>query len=181
LRRAADKSDLVADGDESTATSSRKSKRCFDVGPPAVVDLLSEVTGLPKELISPEVTIARADLERRLAEEVMGQPAAIAAAADTILRIKAHVGDPKRPAAVLLLTGPTGTGKTELAKVMASYLFGSRSRLVRFDMSELGGPDGVARLVGDALEPEGQLTRAIREPPLSVLLLDEIDKAHPAV
>lgn len=146
-----------------------------------VIEHLAEVTGLPRSLISPDEPLSPVDLERRLGALVLGQEEAIRVAVDVVMRMKAGLADPKRPAAVLLFTGPTGTGKTELAKSLALFLFGSKKRLVRFDMSELSGPDGVARLVGDRWEPEGQLTRAVRENPLGVVLLDEIDKAHPAV
>lgn len=152
-----------------------------DVDAARVVDHLARVTGLPRALVSPDEPLSPEELERRLGALVLGQDDAVRAAVDVVMRMKAGLADPKRPAAVLLFTGPTGTGKTELAKSLALFLFGSKKRLVRFDMSELSGPDAVGRLVGDAWSPEGQLTRAVREEPLSVLLLDEIDKAHPAV
>src|SRR5262245_17501208 len=111
----------------------------------------------------------------------MGQPAAVRAMADLVLRIRAGLTDPHRPCTVDLLSGPTGTGKTEMARCLAEYLYGDRRRLVRFDMGELGGPDAVGRLIGHRFEPRGRLTSAVREQPFCVLLLDEIEKAHPTV
>ncbi|MFO0551971.1 MAG: AAA family ATPase [Polyangiaceae bacterium] len=152
-----------------------------DVDVAEVVAALSSKLGVPRALLSRDAAIERDEVERRLAEQVLGQPEATRAAADLIVRIKAGLVDARRPYGVYLFTGPTGTGKTELAKCIAEYLFGSAGRLVRFDMSEFSGLDAAARLVGDRLEPEGLLTRAVRDKPLSVLLLDEIDKAHPSV
>ena len=151
------------------------------IGPAEVVACLSSRAGVPRALLTREAVVTRAEVERQLAAQVLGQPEAVRAAADLVLRLKAGLTDPRRPAAVYLFTGPTGTGKTELAKCIAELVFGGGARLVRFDMSELGGPDAAPRLVGDAASPEGQLTRAVLEQPLSVVLLDEIDKAHPSV
>ncbi|MCC7542224.1 MAG: ATP-dependent Clp protease ATP-binding subunit, partial [Deltaproteobacteria bacterium] len=116
-------------------------------------------------------------LERR----VIGQPRATEAAVDVLLRVRAGLVDPGRPHAVYLLTGPTGTGKTELARAIAEALYSDEQRLLRFDMAEHGTPDAVARLIGDSWRPDGVLTRAVREQPFAVVLLDEIDKAHPSV
>jgi len=151
------------------------------VGLPEAIAAMSGKLGIPRALLTKESPLDRAEVERQLAAQVLGQPEATRAAADLIVRIKASVVDPKRPYGVFLFTGPTGTGKTELARCVAEYLFGNDKRLVRFDMSELSTPDAVARLVGDRWEPEGLLVRAVREQPLGVLLLDEIDKAHPSV
>ncbi|MFT3764041.1 MAG: AAA family ATPase [Minicystis sp.] len=111
----------------------------------------------------------------------MGQDEAVKVAADLVCRVKAGLVDPRRPYGVFLFTGPTGTGKTELAKCLAEYLYGSPSRMLRFDMSELAGPDAPARLIGHRWRPEGLLTQRVLEQPFSLVLLDEIEKAHPSV
>ena len=153
----------------------------IELDPRALIQLLSEKTGLPAQLIEPEQTIDPDELSRRFSRHIIGQPAAVEAATDLICRIRAGLTDPRRPYGVYLITGPTGTGKTELAKCIADYLYGDRERMLRFDMSELSGPDATARLIGDRYEPRGLLTSAIRQQPFSLVLLDEIEKAHPSV
>ncbi|RLB54983.1 MAG: hypothetical protein DRJ42_07550 [Deltaproteobacteria bacterium] len=146
-----------------------------------VLALLSDKTGLPTELLQLEQRLDPEDVARTFRRYVIGQEPAVAAARDLFLRIRAGLTAPGRPFAVYLLTGPTGTGKTELAKAIAEGLYGDRARLLRFDMSELSGPDAVARLIGDDFEERGTLTGRVREERFCVLLLDEVEKAHPAV
>jgi ATP-dependent Clp protease ATP-binding subunit ClpA/ATP-dependent Clp protease ATP-binding subunit ClpC len=142
---------------------------------------LSRRTGLPDFLLRPQERLVPEEVHEALSRKVMGQPEAVQAACDLVTRIHAGLTDPRRPYGVYLFTGPTGTGKTELARALASYLYGDASRLIRLDMGEFQTPDAVARLTGDAWQPEGRLTRLIREQPFSLVLLDEIEKAHPSL
>ena len=144
-----------------------------------LLQLLSRKTGLPLSLLKPGEALAAKDVEAALSRQVMGQEEGVAAGRDLVLRIRAGLTDSRRPYAVYLFTGPTGTGKTEMARATAAYLFGDESRLLRFDMGEFATPDAVSRLCGDAFSPEGLLTRAVRAQPFCVVLLDEIEKAHP--
>ncbi|HKE20385.1 MAG TPA: AAA family ATPase [Kofleriaceae bacterium] len=152
-----------------------------EIAPGDVVRLLSSQTGLAASLLTSEEKLDESEVARSLSRRVIGQDVAIEAACDAVFRIRAGLTDPRRPFAVYLFTGPTGTGKTELAKTLAEYLFGDPSRLLRFDMSEYATADAVARLIGDRWAPEGQLTRRVRDQPFAVVLLDEIEKAHRSV
>ena len=152
------------------------------IDPAMVLETLERRTGLAEDLLDPSMELTRDEVEDFLEERVMGQPAT-KAAADLVLRVRASMVDPHRPMGTYLFTGPTGTGKTELAKAITEFLYPGdfEDRLVRFDMGELSGPDAPARLVGDRFEPRGLLTEAVRRRPFCVLLLDEIEKAHPSV
>jgi ATP-dependent Clp protease ATP-binding subunit ClpC len=137
-------------------------------------------SGLPAEIISDEIPATRAMIAGALRRGVIGQDAACETAARVIGRLKAGLDDPDRPVGALMFVGPTGVGKTELAKQLARYLFGSPDRLVRVDMSEHGTPGSAARL----LEVGGagiSLAAQVRREPLCVVLLDEIEKAHAEV
>jgi ATP-dependent Clp protease ATP-binding subunit ClpA len=116
-----------------------------------------------------------------LSAAVMGQPAAVEACTDALLLAKAQLNDPGRPLASFLFLGPTGVGKTQCAKSLAQYLFSNEERLIRFDMNEFASYDSVARLAGTFDQPDGLLTAAVRRQPFGVILLDEIEKAHPDV
>ena len=151
-----------------------------------VADVVSRATGVPVQQLTEEEKDRLLSLERYLHERVIGQDEAVTAVAESIRRSRAGLGDPNRPVGSFLFLGPTGVGKTELARALAEALFGSESRMIRLDMSEFQERHTVSRLVGAppgyvGYEEAGQLTEAVRRRPYSVLLLDEIEKAHPDV
>ena len=150
-----------------------------EITPADVLDHLARTTGLSARLISLDAPLDVAEVEAAFAARVIGQPVATRVAADVVLKVRAGLADPQRPVSVMLFTGPTGTGKTELATAIAEYLYGDQSRLVRIDMGEMSGPDAVSRLIGDRWNPDGLLTSRVRAQPFCVVLLDEIEKAHP--
>ncbi len=136
-------------------------------------------SGLPVELLAPERALDTAAIAARLREGVVGQDEACRVAGGVIARLKAGLDDPQRPVGALLFAGPTGVGKTELAKQLARYLFGDAERLVRVDMSELVTPGAIQRLVTPSANGNSLADR-IRSQPLSVVLFDEIEKADAA-
>lgn len=152
-----------------------------EVTPSEVVSLLSSRTGVPSLLLEHERIIDPVVLRKDLERQVIGQDEAVDAMVDLVLKIKSSLTGNRRPWGVYLFTGPTGTGKTEMAKTLAAYLYGDESRLVRFDMSEYATPDAPSRLIGDRYRPEGVLTAQVRQQPFCVVLFDEIEKAHPSV
>ena len=145
-----------------------------------VLDAFTRETGLPRVLLDPHVPLDIGATRQWLGERVIGQPDAVEMIVDLLATVKAGLTRPSRPIASLLFIGPTGVGKTEMAKALAEFLFGSKDRLTRFDMSEFADPIAVRRLAGTAFGAEGQLTAKVREQPFSVLLFDEFEKAHPA-
>ncbi|MAE76653.1 MAG: hypothetical protein CMJ85_07295 [Planctomycetes bacterium] len=132
-------------------------------------------------ILDPREQLDDRELQSFIEQKLIGQGEARTAIADVIHTIKARLTDPEAPAASLLFVGPTGVGKTEAAKVLAEYLFDDPQCLVRFDMNEFVDPAAAGRLVGDFLQPEGQLTSRVRQRPFCLLLFDEIEKAPPAV
>lgn len=145
-----------------------------------VVARFSGKTGLPEVLLRDERCLEERDVLEFFRNEVAGQEEACRAAASVVLTFKAGLNDPQRPLGVLLFCGPTGVGKTELARAICRYFFGSEERLVRLDMSEYAGPGAVTRLTGSGGRP-GPLIHRMRQQPFSVVLLDEIEKAAPEI
>jgi len=151
-----------------------------------IADVVARWTGIPVQRLLAGERQKLLDLEARLGERVIGQPEAVAAVAAAIRRARAGMQSPTRPVGSFLFLGPTGVGKTELAKALAASLFDEDDALVRLDMSEFMERNAVARLVGAppgyvGYEEGGQLTEAVRRRPYAVLLLDEVEKAHPEV
>ncbi|HEU4540732.1 MAG TPA: ATP-dependent chaperone ClpB [Jiangellaceae bacterium] len=157
-----------------------------EVGPDDVADVVSAWTGIPAGRLLEGETGKLLRMEEELGRRVVGQQRAVATVSDAVRRARAGVSDPDRPTGSFLFLGPTGVGKTELAKALAGFLFDDDRAMVRIDMSEYGEKHSVARLVGAppgyvGYEEGGQLTEAVRRRPYSVILLDEVEKAHPEV
>ena len=151
-----------------------------------IAEVVSRATGIPVSQLTQEERERLMRLEEQLHERVVGQDEAVTAVAKAIRRARAGLSDPNRPIGSFLFLGPTGVGKTELARTLAEALFGDEAAMVRIDMSEFQERHTVSRLVGAppgyvGYEEAGQLTESVRRRPYSVLLLDEIEKAHPDV
>ncbi|EGX56450.1 Clp protease ATP binding subunit [Streptomyces zinciresistens K42] len=158
----------------------------LEVTAEAVAEVVSRQTGIPVSSLTEEEKDRLLGLEAHLHERVVGQDEAVRVVADAVLRSRAGLASPDRPIGSFLFLGPTGVGKTELARALAEALFGSEERMVRLDMSEYQERHTVSRLVGAppgyvGHEEAGQLTEVVRRHPYSLLLLDEIEKAHPDV
>jgi ATP-dependent Clp protease ATP-binding subunit ClpB len=156
----------------------------LEVGEPDVAAIVSRWTGIPVSRILEGEVEKLLKMEARLAERVVGQDPALTAIADALRRNRAGLGDPKRPIGSFLFLGPTGVGKTEVARALAEFLFDDENALVRIDMSEFTHEADATRLIGAApgyigYEEGGRLTEAIRRRPYAVILLDEMEKAHP--
>jgi ATP-dependent Clp protease ATP-binding subunit ClpC len=157
-----------------------------EVGEEEIADIVSMWTGIPVFKLTEAETKKLVRMEDELHKRVIGQHVAIEAVSKAIRRSRAGIKDPKRPAGSFIFLGPSGVGKTELARTLAEFLFGDEEAMVRIDMSEYMEKHAVSRLVGSppgyvGYDEGGQLTEAVRRKPYSVLLLDEIEKAHPDV
>ncbi len=151
-----------------------------------IAEVISAWTGIPAGRMLQGESQKLLNMEHVLGERLIGQKRAVAAVSDAVRRARAGISDPNRPTGSFLFLGPTGVGKTELAKSLADFLFDDERAMVRIDMSEYSEKHSVARLVGAppgyvGYEEGGQLTEAVRRRPYSVLLLDEVEKAHPEV
>ena len=175
-RREAKEAELRANGDN-----------LFDVVDEEVIaEVLANWTGIPVTQLTEEETAKLLRMEVELHRRIIGQHDAINALSRAIRRTRAGLKDPKRPSGSFIFLGPTGVGKTELAKALAEFLFGDESAIIQLDMSEYMEKHTVSRLVGSppgyvGYEEGGQLTEAVRRKPFSIVLFDEIEKAHPDV
>ncbi|MCV7077752.1 MULTISPECIES: ATP-dependent chaperone ClpB [Mycobacterium] len=157
-----------------------------EVGPDDIADVVSAWTGIPAGRLLEGETAKLLRMEDELGKRVVGQKKAVQAVSDAVRRSRAGVADPNRPTGSFMFLGPTGVGKTELAKALADFLFDDDRAMVRIDMSEYGEKHSVARLVGAppgyiGYDQGGQLTEAVRRRPYTVVLFDEVEKAHPDV
>jgi ATP-dependent Clp protease ATP-binding subunit ClpB len=157
-----------------------------EVGPDDVADVVSSWTGIPAGRLLEGETGKLLRMEDELGHRIICQASAVQAVSDAVRRARAGVADPDRPTGSFLFLGPTGVGKTELAKALAEFLFDDERAMTRIDMSEYSEKHSVARLVGAppgyvGYEEGGQLTEAVRRRPYTVILLDEVEKAHPEV
>ena len=168
------------------AANAREGMVSEEVGADDIAEVVSAWTGIPAGRLLQGESEKLLHMEDYLDRRVIGQDAAVRTVADAVRRSRAGIADPNRPTGSFLFLGPTGVGKTELAKALAEFLFDDERAMVRIDMSEYGEKHSVARLVGAppgyvGYEEGGQLTEAVRRRPYSVVLLDEVEKAHPEV
>jgi ATP-dependent Clp protease ATP-binding subunit ClpB len=168
------------------ASEDREAMVKEEVGPDDVAEVVASWTGIPAGRLLEGETAKLLRMEDELGRRLVGQVPAVRAVSDAVRRARAGISDPDRPTGSFLFLGPTGVGKTELAKALADFLFDDERAMVRIDMSEYGEKHSVARLVGAppgyvGYEEGGQLTEAVRRRPYTVVLLDEVEKAHPEV
>jgi ATP-dependent Clp protease ATP-binding subunit ClpC len=157
-----------------------------EVGEADVSAVVSVLSGVPVSTLTESEATRVLSMEEHLHERVIGQDEAVAAVSKAIRRAKAGIKDPKRPVGSFVFLGPTGVGKTELAKALAEFLFGTEAALIQFDMSEYGNEGDVTKLIGSGPQwighdEGGQLTNSVRQHPYAVILFDEVEKAHPEI
>ncbi|MET9609923.1 ATP-dependent chaperone ClpB [Streptomyces sp. NPDC006512] len=175
-----------AEAEASKSGAAKNSMVKDEVGPDDIADVVGAWTGIPAGRLLEGETQKLLRMEDELGRRLIGQGEAVRAVSDAVRRTRAGIADPDRPTGSFLFLGPTGVGKTELAKALADFLFDDERAMIRIDMSEYGEKHSVARLVGAppgyvGYEEGGQLTEAVRRRPYSVVLLDEVEKAHPEV
>ncbi|MEV0253160.1 ATP-dependent chaperone ClpB [Streptomyces sp. NPDC050732] len=178
--------EAASEAEEEAAARSKDTMVKEEVGPDDIADVVGAWTGIPAGRLLEGETQKLLRMEDELGKRLIGQTEAVRAVSDAVRRTRAGIADPDRPTGSFLFLGPTGVGKTELAKALADFLFDDERAMVRIDMSEYGEKHSVARLVGAppgyvGYEEGGQLTEAVRRRPYSVVLLDEVEKAHPEV
>ncbi|MET8571638.1 ATP-dependent Clp protease ATP-binding subunit [Streptomyces sp. NPDC004783] len=184
--RAAELKGLIAEAEGELAGIEERREGVVSVTADDIADVISRRTGIPVSQLTADEKERLLRLEEEMHERIVGQDEAVTAVSRAVRRNRAGMGDPNRPVGSFLFLGPTGVGKTELAKTLAELLFGEEDRMVRFDMSEFQEKHTVARLVGAppgyvGYEEAGQLTEKVRRQPYSVVLFDEVEKAHPDV
>jgi len=172
--------------DDAGAIAARADAEPAVVGESEIAAVIARATGIPVSRVSESERERLADLESDLHARVIGQDDAVAAVARAVRRSRTGMGDARRPVGSFLFLGPTGVGKTELAKALADRLFDDETAVIRFDMSEFGERHTVSRLVGAppgyvGYDEAGQLTERVRRNPYAIVLFDEIEKAHPDV
>ncbi|MFD5036023.1 ATP-dependent chaperone ClpB [Streptomyces sp. NPDC058377] len=175
-----------ADEAEQEAAQDKDTMVKEEVGPDDIADVVGAWTGIPAGRLLEGETQKLLRMESELGRRLIGQGEAVRSVSDAVRRTRAGIADPDRPTGSFLFLGPTGVGKTELAKALADFLFDDERAMIRIDMSEYSEKHSVARLVGAppgyvGYEEGGQLTEAVRRRPYSVVLLDEVEKAHPEV
>ena len=178
--------ELEAEVAKAESEASNKTMLEEEVTPDIIADVVSSWTGIPAGKMMQGETEKLLNMESVLGERVVGQKEAVVAVSDAVRRSRAGVADPNRPIGSFLFLGPTGVGKTELAKSLSEFLFDDETAMIRIDMSEYGEKHSVARLVGAppgyvGYDAGGQLTEAVRRRPYSLVLFDEVEKAHPDV
>lgn len=146
----------------------------------SVIMTFSRLSGMPEFIVNDTARMNIEEVEKYFHDRILGQEDAVQTVVNLVTTVKAGLNDPGKPMGALLFIGPTGVGKTQMAKTLATYLFGHEDRMIRFDMSEYRDLDGIAKLIG-AFGKEGELTRRVREQPFSVVLLDEFEKADPRI
>ncbi|MCZ9309673.1 ATP-dependent chaperone ClpB [Corynebacterium uberis] len=176
----------LADAEAAAADRGGSAMLSEEVTPDTIAEVVSAWTGIPAGKMLQGETEKLLNMEAELGKRVVGQHEAVTAVSDAVRRARAGVADPNRPTGSFLFLGPTGVGKTELAKALAEFLFDDERAMVRIDMSEYGEKHSVARLVGAppgyvGYDAGGQLTEAVRRRPYTVVLFDEVEKAHPDV
>lgn len=160
--------------------SDKEKKEIKIIDKAAIFERFCQETGMPEFMINPEISLDIAKMRTYFQANIYGQDEAIHIVSDLMVAIKAAVVRRGKPLASLLFVGPTGVGKTEMAKVLAQFMFGNRSKMIRFDMSEYTDTRAIMRLTGDGAGGEGLLTSSVRQDPFSVLLFDELEKVHPS-
>ncbi|MEU3464921.1 ATP-dependent chaperone ClpB [Streptomyces sp. NPDC006733] len=173
----------LAEATEAEAAAAKDTMVKDEVGPDDIADVVGAWTGIPAGRLLEGETQKLLRMEEELGRRLIGQTEAVRSVSDAVRRSRSGIADPDRPTGSFLFLGPTGVGKTELAKALADFLFDDERAMVRIDMSEYGEKHSVARLVGAppgyvGYEEGGQLTEAVRRRPYSVVLLDEVEKAH---